>query len=99
MADKAKVEVSFRAGNFYPRGMELDADDPIVKKYPSMFKAAVRTTAAVPGDVVDPGGVVVDRPAGNASKGHWQAYVKALGGSTDDLTKAELVELADELEG
>lgn len=102
MADKATVEVSFRAGKFYPRGLELDADDPIVSKYPGMFSksaGAVRTTAAVPGDVVDPAAVVTGRPAQSDTKAQWRAYVEALGGSPGELTKAELQDLADELEG
>jgi len=102
MADKATVEVSFRADKFYPRGMELDADDPIVKKYPGMFTkaaGAVRTTAAVPGPVVDPAAVVTGRPAQSDTKDVWRAYVDALGGTSGELTKQELIDLADELEG
>lgn len=103
MADKKTVEVSFRAlGRFYPQGTEVDADDPAVAKYPAMFAksaGAVRTTAAVPGDVVDPAAVVTGRPAQSDTKAQWRAYVEALGGSPGELTKAELQDLADELEG
>lgn len=101
MADKTKaiVQTSFRADKFYPRGTELDADDPAVKRWPSMFDPpAVRTTAAVPGEVVDPDRVT-GRPSQAGTKAQWRAYVRALGGDTGELTKAELQALADELEG
>lgn len=102
MTDKRTVKVSFRSGyGFLPAGRELDADHPAVKRYPSMFEGGVRTTAAVPGTVVDPDEVSESdaRPAANATKAQWRAYVASLGGGdAAELTKSELVDLADELE-
>ena len=55
MADKVRCEVSFTTGGqIYGQGKEFDADDPIVKRYPSMFSDQVRTTATVPGEVTSP---------------------------------------------
>jgi predicted nucleic acid-binding Zn-ribbon protein len=39
------------------------------------------------------------RPATSATVATWAAYVVALGGNADGLTKAELIALATELEG
>lgn len=101
MADKVTVEVSFRAGpKFYARGQEIPAGDPIVSKYPSMFKDQVRTTATVPTEPVSPPAELDPRPAGNASRDAWAEYVRALGGTvTDDLGRDDLRDLAADLEG
>lgn len=100
MSDKRTVKVTFQSGyGLLARGQELDADHPAVKRYPSMFESKVRTTAAVPGPVVDPGPAPTARPDSTARKAEWEAYVAAQGVDTDGLTKSELQDLADELEG
>jgi len=55
MADTIRCEVGFTTGGrTYPVGQEFDVDDPIVKRYPSMFSTEVRTAATVPGEVTAP---------------------------------------------
>lgn len=40
----------------------------------------------------------MERPASNAKKADWAAYVETLGYSTDGLTRAELIAVADQIE-
>jgi len=104
---KTRVKVSFRFGSkFYQIGSEVNADDPIVAKYPSMFTDAARTTATTPPPVNPPRTTPAPaddptptRPASGATKAQWSAYVTELGGTVGDQTKAELIDMAGELEG
>ena len=47
--------------------------------------------------VYDEGGVLVERPPGNGSRGTWAEYVAALGGDPGELSRDELIEESDRL--
>lgn len=54
-----------------------DADDPIVRSRPHLFRpvaGTVRTTATVPGPVAEPPPFLPGLPAVGASKAAWAAY-------------------------
>lgn len=100
---------SFSVGRVSVRyGDLLDSNDPIVKGRENLFvdhEDTVRTTATVPGRPASPPPdhpVEADqsaaRPAGNASRDAWSAYVLSLGGDPGELTRDELRDLAGELE-
>lgn len=79
MADKVMCEVSFTTGGqIYGRGKMFDADDPIVKRYPSMFSTETRTAATVPGPVTSP------PPAAPTAKRATKRATKRASSSKDD---------------
>lgn len=105
---------SFRLGTqMVQQGQVFTADDLVVTGREHLFEPVsnrVRTTASVGRPVespppavepaVEPDDEGVVRPAGNASRDKWAAYVAAIGGEVaEDATRGDLVALADTLEG